>query len=55
MAEIEIGMLSRLSLSAYIPTKGQMVSEVAAWEQRRNRAGINPFCRFADYGPGVWI
>ena len=39
MAEIEIGVLSRQCLSAHIPTKGQMVSEVAAWEQRRNQAG----------------
>ncbi|MHC4167267.1 MAG: IS630 family transposase [Planctomycetota bacterium] len=39
MAEIEIGVLSRQCLSAYIPTKGQMVNEVAAWEQRRNQAG----------------
>lgn len=38
MAEIEIGVLSRQCLSRYIPTKGQMTTEVAAWEQRRNQA-----------------
>ena len=38
MAEIEIGVLSRQCLSRHIPTKGQMISEVAAWEQKRNRA-----------------
>lgn len=37
MAEIEIGVLSRQCLSRYIPTKGQMITEVAAWEQKRNR------------------
>ncbi len=39
MAEIDIGVLSRQCLSAYIPTKGQMRSEVSAWEQRRNQTG----------------
>jgi transposase len=38
MAEIEIGVLSRQCLSQYIPTKGQMITEVAAWEQKRNQA-----------------
>lgn len=38
MAEIEIGVLSRQCLSKYIATKGQMVAEVAAWEQKRNQA-----------------
>jgi hypothetical protein len=37
MVEIEIGVLSRQCLSQYIPTKGQMINEVAAWEQRRNQ------------------
>jgi hypothetical protein len=46
MAEIEIGVLSRQCLSAYIPTKGQMVSEVAAWEQRRNQADATVDWRF---------
>jgi hypothetical protein len=38
MAEIEIGVLSRQCLSRYVPTKEQMITEVAAWEQRRNQA-----------------
>jgi transposase len=38
MAEIEIGVLSRQCLSRYIPTKEQMISEVAAWQSKRNRA-----------------
>ena len=38
MAEIEIGVLSRQCLSRHIPTKGQMATEVAAWEQKRNQA-----------------
>ena len=38
MAEIEIGVLSRQCLSQYIPTKGQMIAQVGAWEQKRNQA-----------------
>ena len=38
MAEIEIGILSRQCLSRSIPTKEQMITEVAAWEQKRNQA-----------------
>ena len=38
MAEIEISVLSRQCLKKYIPAKEQMVTEVAAWEQRRNQA-----------------
>jgi hypothetical protein len=38
MAEIEIGILSRQCLSRYIPTKEQMITEVATWEQKRNHA-----------------
>ncbi len=38
MAEIEIGILSRQCLSRHIPTKEQMITEVAAWEQERNQA-----------------
>lgn len=38
MAEIEIGVLSRQCLSQHIPTKGQMINEVAAWQQKRNQA-----------------
>jgi len=38
MAEIEIGVLSRQCLSQYIPTKRQMITEVAVWEQKRNQA-----------------
>jgi transposase len=40
MAEIEIGVLSRQCLSQYIPAKGQMITEVAAWEQKRNQADV---------------
>ena len=39
MAEIEIGVLSRQWLSKYIETKERMISEVAAWEHQRNKAG----------------
>jgi hypothetical protein len=39
MAEIEIGILSRQCLSKYIETKERMISEVAAWEHQRNKAG----------------
>lgn len=38
MAEIEIGVLSRQCLSKYIESKGQMIAEVAVWEQERNEA-----------------
>jgi hypothetical protein len=38
MAEIEIGVLSRQCLSEYIATKGRMITEVAAWERKRNQA-----------------
>ena len=40
MAEIEIGVLSRQCLSRYIPTKEQMITEVAAWERKRNQADV---------------
>ena len=39
MAEIEIGVVSRQCLSKYIETKERMISEVAAWEHQRNKAG----------------
>ena len=38
MAEIEIGVLSRQCLSRYVPTKEQMITEIATWEQKRNQA-----------------
>jgi len=38
MAEIEIGVLSRQCLSKYIESKERMISEVATWEQQRNKA-----------------
>jgi len=40
MAEIEIGVLSRQCLSKYIESKGQMIAEVAVWEQERNEADV---------------
>ena len=36
MAEIEINVLSRQCLSRRIPDRETMVSEVAAWQERRN-------------------
>ena len=38
MADIELGVLSRQCLSHYIPTKDDVVAEVAAWEAKRNEA-----------------
>ena len=38
MAEIEIGILSRQCLSRPISTKDRMISEVTAWQERRNKA-----------------
>lgn len=38
MAEIEIGVLSRQCLSKYIGSKKQMITEVGAWQQKRNNA-----------------
>jgi hypothetical protein len=38
MAEIEIGVLSRQCLSRHLPTKGQMINEVVAWQRKRNQA-----------------
>ena len=46
MAEIEIGVLSRQCLSEYIPTKELMMTEVAAWENRRNNAEATINWRF---------
>jgi len=42
MAEIEIGILDRQCLDRRLPDRETMVSEVAAWQQRRNseRCGI---------------
>ena len=36
MAEIEIGVLSRQTLSGYIATKEKMMGRVAAWQTERN-------------------
>ena len=36
MAEIEIGILDRQCLDRRLPDRATMVSEVAAWQQRRN-------------------
>jgi len=48
MAEIEIGVLSRQCLSRYIPTKKQMITEVAAWEQKRNQADATVDWQFTN-------
>jgi transposase len=39
MAEIEIGVLGKQCLARRIPTMDALRSEVAAWEERRNREG----------------
>lgn len=36
MAEIEIGILDRQCLDRHLPNRATMVTEVAAWQQRRN-------------------
>jgi hypothetical protein len=36
MAEIEIGVLSRQALSDYVATKEQMITQVTAWQAKRN-------------------
>ena len=43
MVEIEIGVMVQQCLDRRIPDKATLVTEVAAWEQRRNaeQAGIN--------------
>ena len=37
MVEIEIGVMVSQCLDRRIPTKAMLISEIAAWEQRRNR------------------
>ncbi len=39
MVEIEIGVLSRQCLDRRIPNKETLISEVAAWQEQRNRDG----------------
>jgi hypothetical protein len=43
MVEIEIGVMVRQCLNRRIAAKATLVSEIAAWERRRNaeRAGID--------------
>jgi len=53
MAEIEIGVLSRQCLSRHIPTKGQMISEVAAWQRKRNQADATVDWQFTTADPRV--
>ena len=40
MAEIEMSVLSRQCLSRYIDTKQRMVTEVSAWQRKRNEADV---------------
>jgi len=37
MVEIEIGVMVSQCLDRRIPTKAKLISEVKAWERRRNR------------------
>jgi hypothetical protein len=37
MAEIEIGILDKQCLNSRIATEAKLISEVAAWQQRRNQ------------------
>lgn len=39
MVEIEIGVMVQQCLDRRIPDKDTLVSEIAAWERRRNREG----------------
>jgi hypothetical protein len=39
MAEIELSVLSRQCLDRRIPDKERLISEIAAWEERRNLSG----------------
>jgi DDE superfamily endonuclease len=46
MAEIELSVLSRQCLDRRIPDKENLKSEIAAWEDRRNRSGNTIEWRF---------
>lgn len=46
MAEIELSVLSRQCLDRRIPDKESLKSEIAAWEDRRNRSGNTIEWRF---------
>lgn len=46
MAEIELSVLARQCLDRRMPDKALIISEVAAWEQARNRAGMTVNWRF---------
>lgn len=46
MAEIELSVLSRQCLKRRIPDKENLKSEIAAWEDRRNRSSNTIEWRF---------
>jgi hypothetical protein len=46
MAEIELSVLARQCLDRRIPDAEALTREVAAWEQRRNAAGVKADWQF---------